>query len=177
MAFELYGALYGIQITKVREIIGMRDLEPMPRTPAFVLGLMNLRDLIIPVLDLRLLFNLPVAARDEDSRIIVVEMVRGELGLVVDRVRGVLDLREDQIEDAPNFGAFLNTDFVIGMGKSDEEVLALLDIEAALSSEQKAAIGNLVARAGSPEEGAADDEEPEKDRLDPALPQEGEDGE
>ena len=160
LTFELYGALYGVEITKVREIIGMRELVPMPRTPDFVLGVMNLRDLIVPVLDLRLVFHLPPVATNDETRIIVFEMIRGELGLVVDRVRGVLDLREDQIEDAPNFGAFLNTDFVIGMGKTDKEVLALLDIEAALSADQKAAIGELVAVSKGLEEGPLGNDRP-----------------
>ncbi len=153
LTFELLDASYGIEITKVREIIEMRDIIPVPRTPDFILGVMNLRGTIIPVLDLRMIFALPLGEDDREVRIVVVEMEDREMGLVVDRVRGVLDIEESQIEDSPDYGEGLNTAFVRGMAKTEGGVTALLDLDAILNSDQKAVLGTLASEAT--EEGAS----------------------
>ena len=143
LTFELLDASYGIEITKVREIIGMRDIIPVPRTPDFILGVMNLRGTIIPVLDLRMIFALPRSDDDREVRIVVVEMEDREMGLIVDRVRGVLDIEENQIEDSPDYGSGLSTAFVLGMAKTEGGVTALLNLDAILNSDQKAVLGTL----------------------------------
>jgi len=143
LTFELLNASYGIEITKVREIIGMRDIIPVPRTPEFILGVMNLRGTIIPVLDLRMIFDLPRDENSKETRIVVVEMEDREVGLIVDRVCGVLDIEDHQVEDSPEFGDGLNTSFVLGMAMTGTGVTALLDLEEILNSDQCAIVGAL----------------------------------
>ncbi len=124
---------YGIEILKVREIIGMMEITQVPRTPELVRGVMNLRGKIIPVLDLRRIFGMEATPDADETRTIVVDTGGIEIGIVVDRVREVLDIGEDEIEDAPSFGLAVEADFVRGMGKKGGHVSILLDIDKVLS--------------------------------------------
>jgi purine-binding chemotaxis protein CheW len=121
----------------VREIIGMMEITEIPRTPEFVRGVMNLRGKIIPVMELRQVFGMRTLEEDEDTRIVVVEISGIEIGIVVDAVREVLDIHEHSIEDAPSFGLAVDTDFVLGIGKRDERVTILLDIDKVLDESEE----------------------------------------
>jgi len=140
LTFSLAGEEYGIGILKVREIIGMMTVTPVPQTPEFVKGVINLRGKVIPVIDLRLRFGLDATAYTERTCIIVVE-IHGEsgsipMGIVVDAVSEVLNIRSADIENTPSFGVKLNTDFILGMAKTDGGVKILLDIDKVLGAFQ-----------------------------------------
>ena len=118
LTFILADEVYGLEILKVREIIGMMDITAVPRTPAFVKGVINLRGKVIPVVDLRAKFGMPVAEKTEETCIIVVDVAGVEMGIMVDKVSEVLNIAEKDIEDAPSFGVNVDTDFILGMGKA-----------------------------------------------------------
>lgn len=138
LTFQLSGEVYGLEILKVQEIIGMMNVTRVPKMPAFIRGVINLRGKVIPVIDLRLKFELAATADTERTCIIVVQVSRGGLevtmGIIVDEVSEVLDVKAEQIEPAPSFGAAVNTEFILGMGKIGQKVLTMLDIDQVLSS-------------------------------------------
>jgi len=144
LTFSLAGEEYGIGILKVKEIIGMMNITPVPQTPAFVKGVINLRGKVIPVVDLRLRFALEAAAYTERTCIIVVEVAGANgsimMGIVVDAVSEVLNIRGADIENTPAFGVRLNTDFILGMAKAAGGIKILLDIDKVLSSEDLVAV-------------------------------------
>lgn len=139
LTFRLGDEEYGLGILNVREIIGVIDITPLPQTPDYVKGVINLRGKIIPVMELRTRFGLPAVAYGEETCIIVVEVedeTEGsvfQMGVVVDTVSEVLDIAENRIEPAPKFGCRLDTDFIMGMGRSKDRVITLLEVDAVLS--------------------------------------------
>jgi purine-binding chemotaxis protein CheW len=135
LTFVLDREAYGLEILKVREIIGMMQITSVPRTPSFVKGVINLRGKVIPVVDLRLKFEMPAAEVTDQTCIIVVQVHDVEMGIVVDRVSEVLDIAGADIEDAPSFGVSVNTEFILGIGKSGGRVTILLDITQVLSDQ------------------------------------------
>jgi purine-binding chemotaxis protein CheW len=139
LTFTLQDEEYGIGILEVKEIIGMMAVTPIPQTPEFLKGVINLRGKVIPVVDLRLKFGLEEADYDERTCIIVVEVrVDGGitlLGTVVDAVNEVAQLKSEDIEDAPSFGRSAETSYILGMAKSGDKVKTLLDIARVLSQE------------------------------------------
>jgi purine-binding chemotaxis protein CheW len=141
LTFFLADEEYGLEILRVREIIGIMDITTVPRTPEFVKGVINLRGKVIPVLDLRLKFNMPEAERTEETCVIVVQVDEVEIGIIVDKVSEVLDITADAIDDAPQFGTDINTDFILGMGKSEDRVTILLDISKVLAGTDLESMG------------------------------------
>ena len=140
LTFILADEEYGIGILKVKEIIGMMPVTSVPQTPQYVKGVINLRGRVIPVIDLRLRFGLESADYTERTCIIVVE-IQGStghvvIGIVVDSVSEVLNIKGEDIEDAPTFGTKLNTDYILGMAKIDGGVKILLDIDRVLNEEE-----------------------------------------
>jgi purine-binding chemotaxis protein CheW len=137
LTFALAHEEYGLEILKVREIIGYIDVTALPQTPHYVKGVINLRGQVIPVVDLRAKFGMETTGVTDETCIIVVEITHGgrkfSTGIVVDRVQEVLDIEGDNIEEAPQFGASVNTDFILGMGKVGESVKILLDIDRVLA--------------------------------------------
>ncbi len=136
LTFSLGGEEYGIGILKVREIIGMMTITSIPQTPHYIKGVINLRGKVIPVVDLRLKFGMNAIDYNERTCIIVVEL-SGEgravnTGIVVDSVSEVLNIKAADIEDAPDFGAKLNTEYILGMAKAAGGVKMLLDIDKVL---------------------------------------------
>ncbi len=131
LTFELHGTAYGIEVSKVREIIGLMDMTRVPRTPSHFRGVMNLRGKIVPVLDLRMILGMEAPPDTHESRIVVFEANQAETGLIVDRVREVLTMSRESIGDTPEFGFEVYTDFVQGMGKHGDSVTILLDFEKA----------------------------------------------
>jgi purine-binding chemotaxis protein CheW len=138
LTFALGPEEYGLEILKVREIIGYMDITSVPQTPHYVKGVINLRGQVIPVIDLRAKFGMETTEVTDQTCIIVVEISRDShkfrTGIVVDRVQEVLDIAGEDIEKAPQFGQSVNTDFILGMGKIGESVKILLDIDEVLSS-------------------------------------------
>ncbi len=139
LTFALAHEEYGLEILKVREIIGYMDITAVPQTPHHVKGVINLRGQVIPVVDLRSKFGMDTAEITEESCIIVVEISQADrnfqTGIVVDHVQEVLDIAGGDIEDAPQFGSSVDTDFILGMGKIDDTVKILLDIDKVLAGD------------------------------------------
>ncbi len=149
LTFTLAKEDYGLEILKVREIIGMLDITAIPQTPSFVKGVINLRGRVIPVLDLRLKFGLPPMDYGERTCIIVVEVATRvgsvQVGVVVDSVSEVLHVSSDDIEPAPSFGARVNNNYIMGIAKARGTIKILLDIDQVLSPEELSgleALGN-----------------------------------
>ena len=140
LTFSMANEEYGIGILKIREIIGMMPITSVPQTPEFVKGVINLRGKVIPVMDLRLRFNMDSIDYNERTCIIVVEILGQsatvQVGVVVDSVSEVLNIKQDEIEDTPTFGISLNTDFILGMAKMEGGVKILLDIDQVLTSDE-----------------------------------------
>lgn len=144
LTFTLAEEEYGIGILKIKEIIGMMPITTVPQTPEFVKGVINLRGKVIPVVDLRLRFGMGEIEYNERTCIIVVE-IQGEsdivlIGIVVDSVSEVLNIKADEIEETPTFGTKLNTEYILGMAKMEGSVKILLDIDCVLRSEEIAAL-------------------------------------
>lgn len=137
LTFRLASEEFGVEILKVREIIGLMDITVVPRTPASVRGVINLRGKIIPVVDLRLKFDMPSVSDTELSCIIVVDIQVDEqpaqMGILVDTVCEVLDISPASIEPTPTFGGGVNTQFIRGMARVDDQVKILLSIEEVLN--------------------------------------------
>jgi purine-binding chemotaxis protein CheW len=135
LTFFLDAEEYGIEILRVQEIIGVMPITPVPRTPDFIRGVINLRGKIISIIDIRLKLSMAEAARTEETCIIVVKARGIEMGIIVDKVSEVADIAGAEIQDAPSFGVGINTDYILGIGKSDKKVRLLLDIDKVLSSQ------------------------------------------
>lgn len=140
LTFSLADEEYGIGILKIREIIGMMPITSVPQTPGFVKGVINLRGKVIPVIDLRLRFGMDDIEYTERTCIIVVEILGEtgtvEIGIVVDSVSEVLNIKDEEIEDTPSFGTKLETDYILGMAKMEGGVKILLDIDCVLNEEE-----------------------------------------
>lgn len=146
LTFFLAEEAYGLEILKVHEIIGMMPITRVPRTPEFIRGVINLRGKVIPVVDLRCKFGMPAGEQTDQTCTIVVEVGSIEMGIVVDKVSEVLDINANQIDDAPSFGVAVNTDFVLGIGKTGDKVTILLDIAKVLTSAETASLAEVAAQ-------------------------------
>jgi purine-binding chemotaxis protein CheW len=140
LTFSLAGEEYGIGILKVKEIIGLMAITPIPQTPAYVKGVINLRGKVIPVIELRSKFSMESIAYTERTCIIVVEVKSGDrkilMGIIVDSVSEVRNIKPGGIEDTPSFGAKTQTDYILGMAKMEGGVKILLDIDCVLSERE-----------------------------------------
>jgi len=140
LTFALAGEEYGISILKIKEIIGMMPITTIPQTPEFVKGVINLRGKVIPVVDLRLRFGMERINYTERTCIVVVEISGGSgtvmIGIVVDSVSEVLNIKGGDIEETPMFGTKLETDYILGMAKVQGGVKILLDIDRVLSRDE-----------------------------------------
>jgi len=140
LTFSLSGEEYGIGIRKVREIIGMMIVTHVPQTPYYIKGVINLRGKVIPIIDLRLKFAMEAMDYTERTCIIVVEIVEGgqtiAMGLVVDSVSEVINIREGDVDDTPAFGNAIDTDYILGMAKIGGSVKILLDIDRVFVNEE-----------------------------------------
>ena len=138
LTFALGVEEYGLEILKVKEIIGIMTITAVPQTPSYVKGVINLRGKVIPVIDLRLKFAMNYLEYNERTCIVVVDIVNEAgnkviMGIVVDSVSEVLNIKAEEIEDAPTFGFSLNTDYILGMAKIKNSVKILLDIDKVLT--------------------------------------------
>ncbi len=148
LTFSLAGEEYGIGILKVKEIIGMMSITMVPQTPSYLKGVINLRGKVIPVVDLRLKFGMESIEYNERTCIIVVEISGTgrtvHMGIVVDSVSEVLNIKAGDIEETPNFGTKLNTEYILGMAKSAGGIKILLDIDRVLSAEEISGLAKTV---------------------------------
>jgi purine-binding chemotaxis protein CheW len=144
VCFRLGCEEYSVAIMKVQEIILLGAITRIPQTPDYIRGLINLRSTIIPVVDLRLRFGLPLTAPTEETRIMVVNTLGKTIGLIVDAVTEVLRIAPDAIHPPPPTVAGLGREYLSGLAQVGPRVLILLDIDKILDQEDAAAVGNLV---------------------------------
>ena len=134
LSFRLGAEEYGIDILKVQKIRGWEPPTVIANTPPFIKGVINLRGIIVPIVDLRLKFNLGEAKYDEFTVVIILSVAGRVVGAVVDAVSDVMTLTPAQIKAAPEFSASLETRFITGLGTVEERMLILLDIEKLMTS-------------------------------------------
>jgi len=144
LTFELEDEVFALDIGKVREVLDFTTVTRVPQTPGFMRGVINLRGNVVPVVDMRLKFGMPMTEKTVNTCVIITEVdVDGEttvLGAMADSVQEVLDLEPGQIEPPPRIGTKLNTDFIKGMGKRDEQFIMILDIDKVFSVEELGAV-------------------------------------
>jgi purine-binding chemotaxis protein CheW len=145
LTFHLGAEEYGLEILKVREIIGLMGITKVPKTPEHIRGVINLRGKVIPVLELRTKFGMERIADNEETCIIVVDAMRQDelnieanmlMGVLVDSVSEVLDIQEKEIQDAPSFGGDVDVNFILGIGKVKGGVKILLDIDRVINASE-----------------------------------------
>lgn len=151
VTFSLGEELFGVEVSRTREILSLTQVTSVPQTPEYLLGVINLRGQVVPVVDMRLKLGLLAGEDTEDTCIIVVDVqVDGEVitvGALADAVREVMDIRSDQIEPPPRLGTRLNTEFINGMGKVDEQFMILLNIDKIFNSDEFAWVQDAVESA------------------------------
>lgn len=144
VTFHLGAELFGVEVIRTREILTLVPVTRVPQTPDYLLGVINLRGQVVPVVDLRVKLGLPVKEVGQETCIIVMEVrVDNEVlivGGLADAVREVLELRNDQIEPPPRMGLKLRTEFIAGMGKVDEQFIILLNIDRVFESDELAVL-------------------------------------
>jgi len=140
LTFKLGEEVFAINVSKVINILEMSHITRMPKTPEYMKGVINLRGTVLPVVDLRIKFGLPEKENTVDTSIIVISIdLNGEpvlIGTLVDAVREVLELRNDEISPAPTIGTKYNTGLIEGMWRTDEKFIMILDIDKVFSTEE-----------------------------------------
>lgn len=145
LAFRLGKEEYGVDILKVQEIRGHDPITRIANAPDFIKGVVNLRGIIVPIVDLRLRFGIDMPDNERLSVVIVLNIAGRVIGMVVDSVSDVIGLGPEDIRPAPEMGSAFDTDFLLGLGTLDERMLILLDIERLMSSEELGLITRLAA--------------------------------
>jgi len=144
LTFKLGDEVFATDVSKVREVLDFTTITKIPRTPDFMSGVINLRGNVVPVVDLRLCFEMTKTEKTVNTCIVVVEMlIEGEstiIGALADSVEEVIDLEPDQIQPAPRMGTQIRTEFIKGMGKRDSQFIMILDIDRVFSAEESTAI-------------------------------------
>lgn len=146
LTFELDKETFALDVAKVREILDSPTITKVPQTPEYMRGVINLRGSVVPVIDLRLKFGMAETVQTVNTCIIVVEIELGGeiiiLGALADSVQEVIDLEPEQIEPAPRIGTKLNTDFIKGMGKHNEQFIMILEIDKVFSAVELNAVSD-----------------------------------
>ncbi len=139
LTFKIGDEMYGVQISKIQEVLRIMDITRIPKMPAFIRGVINLREKVIPVAELRLKFGLDTLTGDR-ACIVVIEIIRSgrqvAIGIIVDEISEVLNIDSNQIEETPSFGLNVDTPFIRGIGKVKEKVIVFLDIDKVLSDSE-----------------------------------------
>jgi purine-binding chemotaxis protein CheW len=146
LTFKLEDEVFALDISKVREVLDFTDITKIPRTPDFMMGVINLRGSVVPVVDMRLKFGMSATEKTVNTCIIITEIsIEGEiekLGVLADSVQEVLDLEPEQIEPVPKIGTRLKTEFIRGIGKRDNHFVVILDIDKVFSANELAVVGS-----------------------------------
>lgn len=148
LVFVLGKEEYGVDILKVQEIRGYEKVTPIPSAPDYLKGVVNLRGTIVPVIDLRVKFALPEARYDEFTVVVILRVAARVIGLVVDGVSDVLDLKASDVKPTPQFGSLIDSAFLAGVATREERMVLLLDIEKLLSSGELNLLERVAEEAG-----------------------------
>ncbi len=140
LSFTLGKEEYGIDILKVQEIRGYDAVTVLANTPEFIKGVINLRGIIVPIVDMRIKFNLGNVTYDQLTVVIILNVAKRVVGMVVDGVSDVISLTSEQIKPAPEFGASLDTQYIMGLGTLDDRMIILADIERLMTSNDMALV-------------------------------------
>lgn len=147
LLFKVGNEEFGLRILKVQEIIRMQKVTDVPKTPEFIRGIINLRGKVIPIVELRLKFGMEPIADTDKTCIVVVQVKGGDIpvvmGVVIDEVREVRDIMNDEVDEPPSFGSTVSADFIMGIGKLNNRVIMLLDIDTVLSREEVEKISTM----------------------------------
>ena len=144
LTFRLGEEMFAIDVSQVREILDVTTITKVPRAPAFMRGVINVRGSVVPVVDLRLKFDMPTTDQTLDTRIVVMEIaLEGELttiGTLADAVHNVMDIESSSIEPPPKVGGKWNTEFIKGIGKHNEDFIILLNVDRIFSAQELAMV-------------------------------------
>ncbi|KGE72046.1 chemotaxis protein CheW [Spirochaeta lutea] len=151
LTFTLDGDEYAVEVTQVREVLEMTELTKIPRMPGWMKGVINIRGSVVPVVDLRTRFGMPEIQLTMDSRIVVMDIQAGEdqlvLGCLADSVQEVITLPGEQIDPPPRMGTRLDSDFITGVGKRDDQFIILLNMSRVFTQDDYLELGQT--KAGS----------------------------
>lgn len=147
LTFSLGDEHYAVDILKVQEIRGYGAVTKIANAPSFIKGVINLRGVIVPIIDLRIKFNLGKAHYDEFTIVIVLNLADRVVGMVVDGVSDVVSLAGEQIKNPPDFSANFDSEYILGLATVDEQMLIIADIEKLMSSEEMALVDKTRAKA------------------------------
>ena len=143
VTFSIDEEEFGVNVLKVQEIIRIMEITRVPRSPEFVEGVINLRGRVIPIVDLRRRFGLAAIAHDKDTRIIVIELNSLVVGFIVDAVSEVLRIPADTVEPTPPVAAGVDSEYISGVGKLQDRLLILLDLDKLLTAEDLHRLNSL----------------------------------
>jgi purine-binding chemotaxis protein CheW len=143
VTFHLENEKYGINVMQVQEVLRVTEIAPVPGAPDYVLGIINLRGNVVTVIDTRRRFGLPTKEMDDSTRIVIIEAEDQVVGILVDSVAEVVDLRASEIETAPNVGTEESSKFIQGVASVDSELLIIVDLNKLLTDEQWAEMMNF----------------------------------
>lgn len=144
LTFRLGGEEYGIEILKVQEIRGYDSITQIANAPEFIKGVVNLRGIIVPIIDMRIKFRLGSANYDQFTVVIILNVAGRVMGIVVDGVSDVISLEAEQVRPTPGFGSVIDTEYIMGLGTVDERMLILIDIEKLMGSSDMGLIDQSV---------------------------------
>lgn len=145
LTFTLGKEEYGIDILKVQEIRGYEAVTRIANAPPFIKGVINLRGVIVPIVDLRIKFNLGEPSYDQFTVVIILNIGKRVVGIVVDGVSDVIQLNSDSLHPPPEFGSILDTRFILGLGTVDERMIIMVDIEQLMTSQEMALVETAAA--------------------------------
>ncbi len=136
VTFLIAGEVYGVEVLRVQEIIGMTGITHVPNSMHFMKGVINLRGTVVPVVDMRLRFEMEEKDYDNFTVILIVEVKGYMIGMIVDSVADVVDIPVKNIQDTPHFSASIQTDYIKGIGRIDEDLVIVLDVDRILSTDE-----------------------------------------
>ncbi|MBL0012049.1 MAG: chemotaxis protein CheW [Nitrosomonas sp.] len=144
LTFRLGSEEYGIEILKVQEIRGYDSITQIANAPEFIKGVVNLRGIIVPIIDMRIKFRLGAASYDQFTVVIILNVAGRVMGIVVDGVSDVLTLEAAQMRPTPGFGSVIDTEYIMGLGTVEERMLILIDIEKLMGSSDMGLIDQTI---------------------------------
>jgi len=136
VTFLIGGEVYGVEVLRVQEIIGMTKVTQVPNSMHFMKGVINLRGTVVPVVDMRLRFTMDEKDYDNFTVILIVEVKGTMIGMIVDSVSDVVNIPVKDIQDTPHFSASIRTDYIKGIGRIEEDLVIVLDVDKILSHEE-----------------------------------------